>query len=233
MKANFVANVSHELRTPLTHVKGYIELLSAGALGPLTDEQENALQVSERATARLESLIDNLILFSLAARGEMTLRLTSVDLNKVIGEVINYSLPKAQDRNVTFNYEVRPDTPFVQADEEKLSWAILQLLDNAIKFTPSGGRVNLTVENETPTLVMVSITDNGIGIPESRMKEVFEPFHQLDASSTRRYGGTGLGLALVKEIISAHGSMVEVNSEEGKGSTFFFPLLAADVENKQ
>jgi signal transduction histidine kinase len=101
------------------------------------------------------------------------------------------------------------------------------LIDNAIKFTPSGGQVNLSVEKESETLVMVAVADTGIGIPSNRLDEVFEPFHQLDASSTRRYGGTGLGLALVKEIVSAHGSIVSIKSEEGKGSTFSFPLLAA------
>jgi signal transduction histidine kinase len=227
MKANFVANISHELRTPLTHVKGYLELLSTGTLGPLSDDQSNALQVSQKAAGRLESLIDNLILFSLAARGEMTLRLTPVNLDKVAQEIINYSLPKAQDRKVSLVYENKSDIPLVQADEEKISWAILQLIDNAIKFTPSGGKVSLSLEKESDKLVAVIVADTGIGIPADRLVEVFEPFHQLDASSTRRYGGTGLGLALVKEIVSAHGSMVEVKSEEGKGSAFSFPLLAA------
>lgn len=227
MKANFVANISHELRTPLTHVKGYLELLSTGTLGPLSDDQSNALQVSQKAAGRLESLIDNLILFSLAARGEMTLRLTPVNLDKVAQEIINYSLPKAQDRKVSLVYENKSDIPLVQADEEKISWAILQLIDNAIKFTPSGGKVSLSLEKESDKLVAVIVADTGIGIPADRLAEVFEPFHQLDASSTRRYGGTGLGLALVKEIVSAHGSMVEVKSEEGKGSAFSFPLLAA------
>jgi signal transduction histidine kinase len=227
MKANFVANISHELRTPLTHVKGYLELLSTGTLGPLSGDQTNALQVSQQAAGRLESLIDNLILFSLAARGEMTLRLTPVDLNKVAQAIINYSRPKAQDRKVTLVYENQPDIPLVQADEEKISWVILQLIDNAIKFTPSNGQVTLSLEKESETLVAVVVKDTGIGIPGTRIEEVFEPFHQLDASSTRRYGGTGLGLALVKEIVTAHGSMIEVKSEEGKGSTFFFPLLAA------
>jgi signal transduction histidine kinase len=227
MKANFVANISHELRTPLTHVKGYLELLSTGTLGPLSDDQSNALQVSQKAAGRLESLIDNLILFSLAARGEMTLRLTPVNLDKVAQEIINYSLPKAQDRKVSLVYENKSDIPLVQADEEKISWAILQLIDNAIKFTPSGGKVSLSLEKESDKLVAVIVADTGIGIPADRLLEVFEPFHQLDASSTRRYGGTGLGLALVKEIVSAHGSMVEVKSEEGKGSAFSFPLLAA------
>jgi len=225
MKANFVANISHELRTPLTHVKGYLELLTTGSLGDLSEEQKNAVQISQRAAGRLESLIDNLILFSLAARGEMTLRLGSVNLNKVAGEVITYSRTKANDRNVTLTFDIRPDIPFVQADEEKLSWAILQLVENAIKFTTKGGKVILSIQPETNTLVMVSVTDTGIGIAPDRMDEIFEPFHQLDASANRHYGGTGLGLALVKEIVSAHGSIIEVHSEQGKGTTFSFPLL--------
>lgn len=225
MKANFVANISHELRTPLTHVKGYLELLTTGSLGELTDDQKNALQISQRAAGRLESLIDNLIMFSLAARGEMTLRLEAVNLNKVAGEVISYSRPKASDRSVTLTFDIRPDIPYVQADEEKISWAILQLVENAIKFTSKGGLVTLTIQPETDTLVMISVSDTGIGIPPDRMDEIFEPFHQLDASSTRHYGGTGLGLALVKEIVSAHGSIIDVKSEQGKGTTFSFPLL--------
>jgi signal transduction histidine kinase len=227
MKANFVANVSHELRTPLTHVKGYLELMATGSLGDLTDDQKSALEISRRATGRLESLIDNLILFSLAARGEMTLRLSAVDLNKVAGEVINYSRSKAVDRNVNLEFDIPPNIPKVQADEEKISWAILQLVDNAIKFTPSGGQVTFSIQPESDTLLTVMVKDTGIGIPAARLEEIFEPFHQLDASATRRYSGTGLGLALVKEIITAHGSMIEVHSEEGKGSTFSFPLLAA------
>ncbi len=226
MKANFVANISHELRTPLTHVKGYLELLTTESLGPLSAEQKNALQISQRAAGRLESLIDNLILFSLAARGEMTLRLAPVNLNKVADEIISYSRTKAADRNVALTFNSRPDIPSVQADEEKISWAILQLIDNAIKFTPSGGQVILSIEPESETLIIVSVADTGIGIPASRMSEIFEPFHQLDASSTRKYGGTGLGLALVRDIVSAHGSAIEVESEEGKGTRFHFPLLA-------
>lgn len=225
MKANFVANISHELRTPLTHVKGYLELLTTDSLGSLTAEQRNALLISQRAAGRLESLIDNLILFSLAARGEMTLRLAPVDLNKVAKEIINYSRTKANDRNVSLNFTFQPDLPYVQADEEKISWAILQLIDNAIKFTPSGGDVTLSVQSESDTLIIISISDTGIGIPASRLNEIFEPFHQLDSSPARHYGGTGLGLALVRDIINAHGSVIDVQSEEGKGTRFHFPLL--------
>jgi signal transduction histidine kinase len=111
IKANFVANISHELRTPLTHIKGYLELLATESLGQLNDEQKSALEVSQRASGRLESLIDNLILFSLAARGEMSLRLTPVDINKVAGEVINISLSKANDRNVTLRTNIPEGIP--------------------------------------------------------------------------------------------------------------------------
>jgi signal transduction histidine kinase len=104
---------------------------------------------------------------------------------------------------------------------------MLQLLDNAIKFTPAGGQVTFSIQPDTDTLLMVSVTDTGIGIPANRLEEIFEPFHQLDGSSTRHYGGTGLGLALVRDILNAHGSSIEVKSEVGKGSTFRFPLLAA------
>ena len=185
------------------------------------------MRVSQRAAGRLESLIDNLVLFSLAARGEMTLRLPPVDLSKVAVEIINYSRPKAEDRKIDLQHDIPPGLPPVKADEEKISWVILQLIDNAIKFTPPGGQAKLSVRAESDTLIMVTVSDTGIGIPSSRMSELFEPFHQLDSSPTRRYGGTGLGLALVREIINAHGSAIEVQSEEGKGSIFRFPLLAA------
>ena len=228
IKSNFVASISHELRTPLTHVKSYLELLATETLGPVNEEQKDALDISRRAAARLEGLIESLILFSLAARGEMTLRLTRVDLNKVAGEVIGFSRSKAEDKAIKLESDVHADLPPIQADEEKISWVILQLIDNAIKFTASGGKVTLSVQPESERLIMISVSDTGIGIPSDKMEEIFEPFHQLDNSSTRRYGGTGLGLALVRDIIGAHGSMVEVQSEEGKGSIFRFPLLAAD-----
>jgi signal transduction histidine kinase len=227
LKANFVANISHELRTPLTHVKGYVELLVMETLGSLSEEQRKALQVAQHAITRLESLIDNLILFSQAARGELALHLTPVNLNKVATEILNYSNQRAFDRNVTLSADIKSNLPLVKADEEKISWVILQLMDNAIKFTPAGGKVGLLIKREADTLVKVSVADTGIGIPKNRLHELFEPFHQLDGSSTRRYGGTGLGLALVRQILDAHGSVIDMQSEEGKGTIFGFTLLKA------
>jgi signal transduction histidine kinase len=177
----------------------------------------------------LESLIDNLILFSQSAHGELTLKLGQVDISRIAVEIIHLSKAKAMDKGIDLKTQIQPDLPRVKADEEKISWAILQLLENAIKFTKPGGKVTLSIQSVTDGLVMVSIIDTGIGIPSNRLGEIFEAFHQLDGSSTRKYGGTGLGLALVRNILEAHGSLIEVKSVEGKGSSFKFPLLA--VEN--
>jgi len=231
LKANFVSNISHELRTPLTHIKGYVELLVTESLGTITDEQRHALQVSQQSTGRLEALIEDLILFSLASRGELSIQHENADLRRLVNLSLKACTSKAEERGVSLNVIIDEDVPHVQADAQKISWVLHQLLDNGIKFTPSGGRVVVTVKREGENLVIVSVTDTGIGIPSNRLNDIFEPFHQLDGSSTRRYGGTGLGLSLVRQIIEAHGSMVEVQSIEGRGSTFKFPLLVA-MESK-
>lgn len=232
LKANFIANISHELRTPLTHIKGYIELLISESLGPLTDEQRYALQVSQRSAERLERLIEDLIMFSLASRGELSIKPEPVDLVRLVRLTAKPYLERAEARGLTLSILHDEDLPPVLADPQKIAWVIGQLLDNAIKFTPAGGRVVVNLKRENPKLVMVSVSDTGIGIPRQRLEEIFEPFHQLDGSSTRRYGGTGLGLSLVREIVEAHGSLIEVQSVEGRGSTFRFPLLVARQDDE-
>lgn len=233
MKANFVANISHELRTPLTHIKGYIELMVTDSLGPLTEEQRHALQVSQRASNRLENMIEDLIMFSLASRGEMSMKQESFDIRRIANLAAKTALQKAEERGVQVSVFSNDKMPHVQGDPEKISWALNQLLDNAVKFTPSGGHVIINLKEEGANLVMISVTDTGIGIPPHRLKEIFEPFHQLDGSSTRKVGGTGLGLSLVRQIVEAHGSLLDVNSVEGKGTTFKFPLLAVEEEKKK
>ncbi|WKZ41773.1 MAG: ATP-binding protein [Anaerolineales bacterium] len=226
MKANFVSNISHELRTPLTHIKGYLELLVTESLGAIAEEQRHALSVSQRAAARLEGLIEDLIMFSLASRGEMSMKMDKVDIRRLASLAVKAAVNKAEDRGVKLQVSAADGVPAVQADPEKIGWVLNQLLDNGIKFTPSGGSVMVSLKEEGINLVMLSVTDSGIGIPPHRMKEIFEPFHQLDGSSTRHYGGTGLGLSLVRQVIEAHGSLLDVQSVEGKGTTFKFPLLA-------
>jgi signal transduction histidine kinase len=229
LKANFIANISHELRTPLTHIRGYLELMQGEGLGDLNEEQKKAIEVSFRATARLQNLIDDLILFSQASHGEMTLTLRPVHLPQLAQAATRQAHHKAEEKKISLSLEIQPGITHAQADYEKLGWVLSQLLDNAIKFTHPGGQVTLSLSTEpkTDTIIHITVTDTGIGISPEKITEIFEPFHQLDGSATRRYGGTGLGLALVREIVEAHGSLIEVQSEIGKGTQISFPLLVA------
>jgi signal transduction histidine kinase len=231
LKANFISNISHELRTPLTHIKGYIELLVSESLGSLTEEQKHALEVSQHSANRLETLIDDLIMVSLASRGEMSLRQDSVDICRLVNLTVKSHTENANRRGVRLQAATDENVPFVQADPQKIAWVLGQLVDNGIKFTPSGRSVTVSVKREGENLVIISVIDTGIGVPPGRLQDIFEPFHQLDNSSTRQFSGTGLGLALVRQIVEAHGSMLEVQSTEGHGSTFKFPLLAV-MESK-
>jgi signal transduction histidine kinase len=231
LKSNIIANISHELRTPLTHIKGYQELLLAGAMGELNPEQENTLKIICRSSDRLERLIEDLINFSQISRGEVSLKMTDIDLNKVILNVMKHSLSKAEEKFISIETQIPTDIQHVRADEEKISWVIMQLLDNATKFTPENGKITITCSNQIQGVVIM-IEDTGIGIPADKMQEIFEPFHQLDGSSTRRYGGTGLGLSLVRQIIEAHHTTIQVTSEPGKFTRFEFELpyfTAADT----
>ncbi len=223
LKSNFVANISHELRTPLTHIRGYLELLSSGDLGAVNNEQYRSLMTMQRSTDRLEKLIEDLIMFSMTERGTINLHVKSFDINQLCHDLVEAFQQRAgeHDNKLTFQGEERP--AIVQADREKMQWVVQQLIENAIKFTPDGGAIQVKTMRQGE-FVAISVSDNGIGIPQERIEEIFEPFHQLDGSSTRKYGGTGLGLALVKKIIEAHGSMISVESIPGKSSTFEFML---------
>jgi signal transduction histidine kinase len=225
MKANIVANISHELRTPMTHIKGYLELIAASILGPLSEDQENAVKVMQKASNRLERLIEDLLLFSDADRTEVALNLQQVDMHRLSQTLVNRVQVKVEEKHLQLRLVFDADLPKIKADEEKISWAISQLLDNAIKFTPVNGHIELRCLREDGAIRVV-VKDDGIGIPADRKEEIYEPFHQLDGSSTRRYGGTGLGLALVRKIIEAHGSTIRLKSEIGQGSEFEFLLYA-------
>lgn len=229
LKTNLISNVSHELRTPLAHIKGYVELLEEEDLGDLTLEQTKAVDVIGRATVRLGRLIEDLIAFSTASKEGMELKPVPIPLSELAHSVIDKSNEKALKEGVKLRLAVKKGLPAVQADADKLAWVLYQLVDNAIKFTPEGGRVKLWAE-KVNGFVTVAITDTGIGIPSGKLDEVFQPFHQLDGSATRRYGGTGLGLALVKQILDAHGATIAVESIEHKGSTFSFELPLANLE---
>ena len=230
LKANLISNVSHELRTPLAHIKGYLELVFDEELGTLTDPQKDALSVIQRSTARLEGLIEDLIEFSTASREGLSLNLQPISISLIAENVIERSNEKAQNAGVSLQLEINSHIPAVRVDPERIEWVMLQLVDNGIKFSPNGGIVTIGANHENG-IVTLFVKDTGVGIPAERIEEIFIPFHQLDGSPTRRYGGTGLGLTLVKIILDAHGSRLNVESDLDVGSTFSFPIpVAIDLE---
>ena len=228
LKSNFVANVTHELRTPLTHIKGYMELLINKNLGPLTDDQDQALQVMHSSSNRLERLIEGLLLFSMSERDQISLHIRPFNLEKLCLDLIGRLDKTADQKKIKVQFECPSNLPKIDADEDKVAWALLQLMDNAIKFTPENGKVTLKIEAEDK-FISIAVIDTGIGFPIEKKDEIFEPFHQLDGSSTRRHGGAGLGLSLVKKIVEAHGSVIYVSSKPGHGSTFTFLLKLSET----
>jgi signal transduction histidine kinase len=223
MKTNFISNISHELRTPLTHIQGYSDLLIDGALGSLHPEQQEALQVMERSTRRLEGLVEDLILFSMIESDQSPLDLQPTSLIDLLTSSYERAVAKGSQNKIQVAMQIPPDMPRVLADQDKITWVVNQLLDNAIKFTNPNGEV-LLIASQKDCLVRISVSDTGIGIPEDKIDEAFQPFHQLDGSSTRKYSGTGLGLSLAGKIIKSHGSSISVVSQVGEGSQFYFHL---------
>jgi two-component system phosphate regulon sensor histidine kinase PhoR len=223
LKANIVANISHELRTPLTHLKGYIELLLGGDFGGLSDPQKGAVEIMSRSSERLSRLIEDLIMFSVSEREQLHLRIGRINIENMCGALANKTAQRMRERNLQLKLEIEKGLPEVEGDEEKVSWVIAQFLDNAIKFTPPSGTITIRAVR-VEKLVNISVADTGIGIPEGRVDEIFDSFYQLDGSTTRRVGGTGLGLALAKKIVEAHGSIIQVTSDLGKGSCFSFTM---------
>lgn len=228
LKSNFISNVSHELRTPLTHLRGYIELLGEEVLGPLNTQQLDAIRVMEKADNRLGSLIEDLIQFSAYSQGSLDMRLIDTNLADIFYEVSSKASQKCEEKQIIYQEKISQNLPLVSADPQKLPWALLHLIDNAVKFTESGGRVQVGASLEHG-FVKIYILDTGIGISKEHIREIFEPFHQVDGSSTRRYGGTGLGLAMSQQIITGHGSKIVVHSKVGEGSYFEFSLPIAEI----
>ncbi len=230
LRSQFVSSVSHELRTPLMYVKGWVDLLADGALGTLTADQAQAVVRAQQGARRLTHMIENVLDF-----GQMrvaSLQFEPVRLTDIAAEVMAALSPVAAERRVVLDVEVPQDLPEVYADPRYLMKAVSELVDNAIKFSPPQSHVRLVAARaEGPQgRILVSVSDNGPGIPPDRIQEVFNPFVQLDGSTTRRYAGVGLGLALVSLILVGHGSQINVTSQVGEGSTFSFSLPIAEMQ---
>jgi two-component system phosphate regulon sensor histidine kinase PhoR len=221
LKSEFIAIVSHELRTPTLHVKGYIDLLADGALGQLSRGQGEGLGVAQDAVARLEQVVADVIEFSSLHERELTLE--PLFMADVCRNVINGYIPAANRQNVHIVLSLAPDLPRVLADRIALARILRHLLDNAVKFGPPDQRVEIAGER-AGSRVRVAVRDQGPGLTPEQLSRVFDPLYQVDGSNTRPAGGLGMGLALVKRLLEAHGTQVHVSSALGQGSTFAFEL---------
>lgn len=224
MRDEFVQNVSHEFRTPLAVVSGYIEILESGEFGPLPAEYQQPVHIAARRVRSLGKLVDDLTaLLDLAAhKSDFTVLRVADMLTPLFAE---YRM-KALSEQVELHMDLGTALPTVRAEETLLRKAIDNLVENAIKFTPPEGRVDIQLRANNDSLEL-AVKDTGVGIPPEELPRIFERFYQVDGSNTRRYGGTGLGLALVKEIVDLHQGELSVTSELGEGSTFTIKLPAA------
>jgi signal transduction histidine kinase len=230
LKDQFLANVSHELRTPLNSVIGFSDLLltMSSADAPLTDTQRDYLETIARNGRHLLELINELLDLSKIAAGRMELRLEPLELDAVLRDAATSVRAQVEAHRHTLALEPFPAEPLVvRADRGRLRQVLLNLLSNAIKFTTDGGRIAVGARIEDATRVRVAVSDSGIGIAPEDQAKLFREFVQLDASNSRRYEGTGLGLALSKRLVELHGGAMGVESALGKGSTFWFTLPRA------
>jgi len=220
-REEFVANVSHELRTPLSLIKGYVETLLDGARNH-PEVAERFLKIIERNTNRLDLLIQDLLTISALESGRMKLNLQPVDIRLVAEKVLADLHGKAENKHVTLANTL-PPMP-VRADPNRLDQVFANLVDNAIKYGRTNGKVTVGGRKLDNGQVEIFVQDDGPGIPPEALDRVFERFYRVDKARSRDQGGTGLGLSIVKHIVHAHGGEVWARSEVGKGATFFFTL---------
>jgi signal transduction histidine kinase len=236
LKSNFLGTVSHELRTPLTSIIGYSEMLDEGLAGPLGDEQKEFVETIRQKGEQLLELIMSLLDLSKLESGTLTVKKGSFPIGKLLEEVATGFTPKARKRSISISHAASSDLPEVLGDRERIRQVIVNLCDNAVKFSPEGETVKLVArlaaaptDDEEDGLVLlhpsrrmleVTVADRGIGIPAAERERIFDAFYQVDSGSTREYEGTGLGLSIVKRLVEAHGGRVWVSPNEPRGSVF-------------
>jgi PAS domain S-box-containing protein len=231
-KAVFIETVSHELRTPLTSIKGYVELLVAGAVGSVTPQQRHFLQIADKNTERMVSLVNNLIAVAEMERGTIKVEPRPVDLANLVAEAVQAVQEDAAAAELTLTVNLPADLAAAWGDPQHLRQVVDNVLDNALHYTPSGGRItvwaaeaHLEDDGGSPSsYLVVSVRDTGVGIPAAEQELIFERFYRSDNPLSIEAGGTGMGLAIVKSLVEAHGGRVWVDSEPGQGSTFSFTV---------
>jgi len=228
IKADFIANVSHELRTPLTAIKGYTETLEEDAFEN-PDEQKHFLKIIKRHADRLINIVSDLLVLSeVEGRDVLSENNDNGDFEDVnVDEVIRSSLEalksKAIEKGLKVSFEQSPKDNIITASRFLLEQMFINLIDNAVKYTPEGGELGVEIIDRDQDL-QIEIYDTGIGIPKDSLPRIFERFYRVDKTRSRKMGGTGLGLSIVKHIVIVHGGKIEVKSEEGKGSRFYINL---------
>jgi signal transduction histidine kinase len=221
LKNEFIANVSHELRTPMLHVKGYLDLVADGAMGQLTSKQVEGLALVQDAITRLNYIVDDIVDFS--SLNAEPLAFEPLYLSDICRNVLLGFSAAAARRNVSLTLSIAPDVPRVLGDRVAITRALRHLVDNAIKFGPRYEAVQIVVARSGER-VQVAVRDHGPGLAPEELAHIFNVFYQVDGSMTRQAGGLGVGLALVRKLVQAHGSDIKVKSEQGRGSQFYFDL---------
>lgn len=223
LKSDFVAVVSHEIRTPLTSIKGSLELLAETPAFDYTPDQKELLEICQANTERLTVLVNDILDFSKMESSRLSMSFEQTDLRSILTDAVR-NIEKQADRREQRISVVMPDSSVtVMADPNRIAQVLTNLLGNAIKFSETGTTIDITVSEEAE-FAQVAIHDQGPGIRSEDVPKLFEKFRQLDGSSTRRVGGTGLGLVICKRIVEQHGGRIWVESEPSKGSTFTFTL---------
>ncbi len=233
LKDEFLANTSHELRTPLNGIIGVAESLRDGVAGELNDRARDHLALISDSGRRLAHLVNEILDFKKLSHGSVSLERGPTDLQGTVAVVLALSRPLAGDKDLALVNAVPTDFPALDADENRLEQILHNLIGNAIKFTAQG-HVTVTAR-VVGEMAEIQVSDSGIGIPADQLNRIFLPFEQVAEANTRRHGGTGLGLAVVKKLVELHGGKVEVHSQEGSGSQFLFtlPLAAAGTASKK
>ena len=226
LRSMIVRNVSHELRTPLGIVLGYAELLNDGVLGVLAPEQERALAIVVRHLHELHKMVERLSILMAVENGASTR--VPLNLAEIVRQIVRKKRAEVERAEIALAASYEPDLPLVSGDVRQLEQAVECLLENALKFTPGGGQIEVEVYAE-PGWVCLAVSDTGIGIPEQECERIFSGFYQVDGSTSRQYGGFGLGLTLLKAVAESHGGWVEVESQPGQGSRFLVRLPACGM----
>ena len=230
LKDEFLAHTSHDLRTPLHGIIGISESIMDQVEGMQTNEIKNNLAMVTASGKRLASMVDSILDYSRIKAKDLDLKIKNVDLYAIVDLVLNMSQPMISKKKVQLINSIPENLPYVRADENRLQQILFNLVGNAIKFTESG---SITIKAETlDSMIQISVIDTGIGIPEDKIKVIFESFEQLDLVVDREYIGTGLGLTITKKLVELHNGKIWVESEFNKGSTFYFTLPVSDLKTK-